>query len=107
MAQRKFDRPPLATFLQSRISLHLQFLHLFLNPFEGGHGELLKWIWPHYAMSFGSVKASIGSSRHADATNNDGWTSEVPRNSSLCATVCACPIAHASMRDEALFFAKQ
>ena len=97
----------LRLFCNQRIRLHLQFLHLFVDLFEGGHCELLKWIWPHYAMSFESVKALIGSSRYADATNDDGWTGEGPsRFESICHRMCT-PDNAGSMRDKALFFAKQ
>jgi hypothetical protein len=58
-------------------------------------------------MSFESVKALIGSSRYAAATNDDGRTGEGPsRFESMCHRLCAPDNAH-SMRDAALFFAKQ
>jgi hypothetical protein len=53
------------------------------------------------------VKALIGSSRYADATNDDGRTGEGPlRLEAMCHRLCTLDDAN-SMREEAPFFAKQ
>jgi len=58
-------------------------------------------------MSFESVKVLMGSSRYADATEDDGWTSDGPsRSESVCHRLCTSDKAD-SRRDEVLFFAKQ
>lgn len=58
-------------------------------------------------MSVGCVKALIGSSRYADATNDDGCTGEGPlRFEAMCHRLCT-PDDADSMREEALFFTKQ
>ena len=53
------------------------------------------------------MKALIGCSRYAATTNDDGWTGEEPsRFESRCHRLRT-PDNVDSMRDEALFFAKQ
>jgi hypothetical protein len=58
-------------------------------------------------MSVGCAKALIGSSRYADAANDDGRTGEGPlRFEAMCHRLCA-PDNAESMREGALFVAKQ
>ena len=58
-------------------------------------------------MSFESVKALLGSSRYTSATNNYGRTGgDLSRFESMCHHLRT-PDNADSMRDEALFFAKQ